>query len=153
MLIKTLKTIKYGDAEKWRRRGELILANLNRIPRRASRAEVVDYFTPGTPTITIELNAGHLSPRENAEREFKRYKKAVRGRPRQLDRLRSLESEEQYLRGIVGAIELAEGPEDLLDIKAELIEEGYLQKSVVKKGRRRERAAPPAFLRRSTKRG
>ncbi len=63
-----------GDADDLRRRGELLLAHLHEIEPRRPEATVLDY--EGQP-VTIALDP-RLSPARNAQRYFRRYRKAQR---------------------------------------------------------------------------
>lgn len=65
----------HGDAEKWKRFGDLILANLATAERRGDKVFVIDYFDENLPTIEIETDE-NLSLTEASERFFKRYTKA-----------------------------------------------------------------------------
>lgn len=65
----------HGDAERWKRFGDLLLANLATAIREGNRVLVVDYFDENVPTIEIEVNE-NSSLTEAAEKFFKRYTKA-----------------------------------------------------------------------------
>ncbi len=76
-LIKQLnKDLKnHGDAENWKKLGDLLLANVATAQRMADKISVVDYFDEKTPTIEIQADE-NLSITETAEKYFKRYTKA-----------------------------------------------------------------------------
>jgi predicted ribosome quality control (RQC) complex YloA/Tae2 family protein len=65
----------HGDAEKWKKYGDLLLANLSTAKRKGGRAIVTDYFDAGAPQIEIEADE-NLSLTQAAEKYFKRYTKA-----------------------------------------------------------------------------
>ncbi len=65
----------HGDADNWKRFGDLILANLANAERRAGKIIVTDYFDENLPQIEIETEE-NLSFTEAAEKYFKRYTKA-----------------------------------------------------------------------------
>lgn len=65
----------HGEAEKWKRLGDLLLANLANAVRIEETVLVVDYFDENAPTIEIEVDT-NLSLTEAAEKFFKRYTKA-----------------------------------------------------------------------------
>lgn len=65
----------HGDAEKWKRYGDLLLANLATAVRENDTVLVVDYFDENVPTIEIEVDE-NKSLTEAAEEFFKRYTKA-----------------------------------------------------------------------------
>jgi predicted ribosome quality control (RQC) complex YloA/Tae2 family protein len=65
----------HGDARKWKKFGDLILANLAVAERKGDRVVVTDYFEAATPKIEIEADE-NLSLTQAAEKYFKRYTKA-----------------------------------------------------------------------------
>jgi predicted ribosome quality control (RQC) complex YloA/Tae2 family protein len=67
-----------AGAERVREDGEILKANLERVPRGATRVELPDWFSgDASATRAIELDA-KLSPHANAERIFQRYHKLLR---------------------------------------------------------------------------
>ncbi|HEX9959547.1 MAG TPA: NFACT family protein [Pyrinomonadaceae bacterium] len=82
----------HGDAEKWKRYGDLILANLADAVRVGAHVLVVDYFDENTPAIEIEIdeNSGLT---EAAEKFFKRYTKARNAKEEIAKRLKDLEAQ------------------------------------------------------------
>lgn len=66
---------KHGDADRWRRYGELILANLSTARREGDHLIVKDLYTEGEPEITIEAEK-RLTNNEVADDYFRRYAKA-----------------------------------------------------------------------------
>ncbi|MFQ5601203.1 MAG: NFACT RNA binding domain-containing protein [Candidatus Krumholzibacteriia bacterium] len=77
---------KAGEAAAWRRRGELLSANLHRVRRGQSRVTVENLHADGAP-VEIELDP-KLSPHENAALFFKRARRGARGRATIESRLR-----------------------------------------------------------------
>ncbi len=76
-LIKKLKSdlANHGDAQSWKRLGDLILANLATAKRIGGKVFVVDYYDETTPTVQIEVDE-NLPLSQAAEKFFKRYTKA-----------------------------------------------------------------------------
>lgn len=72
-----------GQAETWRRWGELIVANLHSMKSgpQAAEVEVTDYYSPDRQSVRIPLVRG-LGPKASAEEYFARYKKARRAAAR-----------------------------------------------------------------------
>ena len=69
---------KHGDPEKWKRYGDLILANINTAERDGDLIKLSDYFSDGVPIIIID-GERQRSLNEIAESYFKRYTKARNG--------------------------------------------------------------------------
>jgi predicted ribosome quality control (RQC) complex YloA/Tae2 family protein len=65
----------HGEAAKWKRFGDLLLANLATATRDGDKVFVTDFFDENTPTIEIQTEE-NLSLTEAAEKFFKRYTKA-----------------------------------------------------------------------------
>jgi predicted ribosome quality control (RQC) complex YloA/Tae2 family protein len=86
----------HGDAEKWKRLGDLLLANLADAARIDETVLVVDYFDENTPTVEITVDP-NLSLTEAAEKFFKRYTKARNARLELNKRLEILADELQNL--------------------------------------------------------
>jgi predicted ribosome quality control (RQC) complex YloA/Tae2 family protein len=79
-LIANLKgdLTKHGDPEKWRRYGDLLLANVSTAVRRGDVITVTDYFDPDAPQVDIEGDANKPLT-EIAEEYFRLYTKARNG--------------------------------------------------------------------------
>jgi predicted ribosome quality control (RQC) complex YloA/Tae2 family protein len=83
---------QHGDAEKWKRFGDLILANLADAVQIDGRVLVVDYFDENVPTIEIEIDeTDELT--EAAGKFFRRYTKARNAKAEVSKRLEILQSE------------------------------------------------------------
>lgn len=66
---------RHGDADKWKRFGDLLLANVSSATRTPGKITVVDYFDEALPKIDIEAD-DHDEITETAEKYFKRYTKS-----------------------------------------------------------------------------
>lgn len=65
----------HGDAGRWKKYGDLLLANAANALRKTDRFIVTDYFDGATPVIEIEA-AENLSLTEAADKYYRRYTKA-----------------------------------------------------------------------------
>jgi predicted ribosome quality control (RQC) complex YloA/Tae2 family protein len=117
---------KAQGADGMRQRGELILSQLHAIAPRAAVAKLVDYYAEGAPEIEVELDPKR-SPQEYAQALFDRYRKLKRVQERVPPLLQEAAQEREYLEGVIDQIELAEGPDELREIEAELAQEGYVK--------------------------
>lgn len=82
----------HGDADRWKRQGDLILSNLGTAKRHGSTVSVIDYFDETVPTIQIEIDENDELTAA-AEKFFKRYTKARNAREEIAKRLETIESE------------------------------------------------------------
>ncbi|MCD6416135.1 MAG: NFACT family protein [Planctomycetes bacterium] len=111
------------QAESWRRKGELLKIALPRLQRGQKELVVEDLFDPDRPKLTIELDAA-LSPAENLQRLFHRYKKARHSVEKLEARLRSTQEAIETLEGLLRRAEEADSIERLEDLKGRLREVG-----------------------------
>ncbi|MCA9522136.1 MAG: NFACT family protein [Myxococcales bacterium] len=96
-----------SQAEQWKRRGELLKANLHLVARGVERVELTDYFDESLPTVSIELDK-RLGPQDNLARLFKLYRKYSGARERINARVAELRAREEKLAALLVWIEQAE---------------------------------------------
>ncbi|MDQ6787949.1 MAG: NFACT family protein [Acidobacteriota bacterium] len=65
----------HGDAQNWKRLGDLLLANLMNAKRTGDKVFVTDFYDENTPTIEIEVEE-NIPLSQAAEKFFRRYTKA-----------------------------------------------------------------------------
>lgn len=136
-LAQTLEKRKACEnAEDLRICGELITANLYALTRGMRGAELENWYDGGKKKVALDAR---LTPSENAQSYFKRYRKAKRT----LEMLAPFEAETRaeldYLRSLAAAACSAETEEDFLSCEEELVLCGLL-----KTQERRKKAAPSA---------
>ena len=136
------------DRDALRRKGELITANLYRLEKGMTIAQVEDYYDPDCPTVEIPLDP-RLTPQQNAAKYFKDYAKAKTAEEVLTAQIAKGETEAEYLESVLEGIALAEGDRDMNEIRRELEQGGYLRG---KKAAKREMKAvsKPLELRSST---
>jgi predicted ribosome quality control (RQC) complex YloA/Tae2 family protein len=100
-----------GDAEKWKRFGDLILANIATARRNGNKITVTDFFDDAVPEIEIEAEED-LSLTEAAEAFFKRYTKARNAAVEISKRLKVLNSEIGKLKAESDRLEAAIAEKD-----------------------------------------
>ncbi len=108
--------------------GELLLANLHLVKKGMSQVEVSDWTIEPPATVTIDLQQD-LSPQENAERLFKRYKKEKRG-VEHIDRRQHETHEEiQWLEALLLSLDEATDLDEINEVGQELLTAGLIQAS------------------------
>ena len=116
------------EGEKYRKYGDLITANLYRLPGKTSIAELEDYEEMdeegNCPTLRIELDS-RLSPSANAQRFYKKYAKTKTARVELTRQIELGEGELEYIYTVFEALTRAESPADLMEIRDELYRSGY----------------------------
>lgn len=113
-LIRNLENdlVVHGDAEKWKRFGDLLLASQSTAIRKHNVIKVVDVFDDEQPTIEIEADENDSLP-EAAQKYFRRYTKARNARVVVHDRIRKAEKDKQRYANIGVEIENAIERKDL----------------------------------------
>lgn len=109
--------------EEYREQGDLLMAHLANIKRGAAQIEVEDFVHGGKRVISLDPT---LSPVENAQRCYRRYKKLKRGVEKLTARRHELEMELEYLQGLQVHLEQAETLDDLRELQSELMAEGLI---------------------------
>ena len=82
----------HGDAENWKRFGDLLLANIALAKREGDKVFVTDFYDENTPTVEIKVEE-HIPLTEAAEKFFKRYTKARNANEEVAKRLKVVEAE------------------------------------------------------------
>ncbi|MCC6729300.1 MAG: NFACT family protein [Chthonomonadales bacterium] len=131
-----------AKADRFREAGELLLANLHRVPEAATEVLVEDLHAEGAPPRAIALDP-RLTARENAEACFRRYRKA-RGAAAHV-----AERRERVARDLEA---LAGAQEEIRDVRDEAAARA-LRERLTGAGLLRRPAAAPAMGRRGEERG
>ena len=122
--------------DRQRQLGELLVANLYRMQRGMKEITVDDYYVEPPCSVSIELDP-LLTPQENAERYFRRFKKGKRGEVHLLRRQDEAREQKEWQEEMLYALEEAETAEELAAMRAELEEAGVIRVSERWRGSRR----------------
>lgn len=132
------------EADAVLRKGEILLAHLAEVEEKAS----VVSLSAGDGRIEIALDP-RLTPSENAQKYFRRYKKLKRRASTGLARLQEMEEEERFIAALVFDLETTDEIEDLAAVEEALAQAGHAgrgrakkEKDTRPKGRRAARARP-----------
>ncbi len=112
-----------AEAELDRERGELLMAYQYQVPERAEEVTLPRY--EGQGELTIPLNPD-LTPVENAQRYFRRYKKSMRLTDLAPKLLAAARHDVEYFDQVETQIQTADDLEELQTIEQELVEGGHL---------------------------
>ncbi len=141
-LQKELDQAKRADAYKVQ--GELLNASLHKFGKGESFVILPNYYHPQGEEIKITLNPS-LTPSQNAQHYFKKYKKALKARKEVTQRLKDTGREIIYLENILLSLGKA-GQAELEEIQTELQEEGYVKYNKDKKGSGSQPSEPLKFI-------
>ncbi len=132
-----------GDREQIRRQAELVTANLYRLKKGMRSLACEDYYTEGSPEITIPLDP-LKSPQQNAAALYKEYNKLKTAEQHLTVLVAEGERQLDYLESVLDELQRAESEKDLADLRRELGETGIIRRQ---KGSRPERGRAQAPLR------
>ena len=111
--------------EKYRIYGELINAYGYQLEPECRSFEALNYYT--NETITIPLDPD-ISPSENAKKYFDKYGKLKRTEEALNELVKETHAEIEHLESILTSMDIALLEEDLVEIKEELMECGYVKR-------------------------
>ncbi|SDB38874.1 Predicted component of the ribosome quality control (RQC) complex, YloA/Tae2 family, contains fibronectin-binding (FbpA) and DUF814 domains [Ruminococcaceae bacterium FB2012] len=120
-----------ADRDKLKKFGDLIMSNLYRIQKGDTEALVEDYYSEGSPQISIPLEA-RLTPSQNAQRYYKEYRKADTAEKKLRELIAQGEQELAYIDSVFDALTRASLDADIEDLRLELAEQGYIKRGKVK---------------------
>lgn len=124
------------NREEYRRRGDLVTANIYRLKRGMESFEAQDYYQEDCPVVSIPLDK-RKTPQQNAAVYYKLYNKAKTANRVLSELLTAAREEEAYLESVLHELSQAENDSDLQEIRAELIQTGYIKAKASPKGKSR----------------
>ena len=117
--------------------GDLLSANLYRLQKGDATAVVENFYDESCPQIRIPLQV-NLTPAQNAQRYYTLYRKAATAKEKLAEQIAQGEAELAYLESVFDVLSRAESEADLLLLREELREQGYV--------RSRSKQKPPKQL-------
>jgi len=120
-----LKLEKSNGMERYKLWGELLSAYLYKVKSGAEKITLPNFYDEDKD-ITITLNP-KLSPAQNAQKFFSRYKKLQSTKTIVKTRMEDTIQEINYLENTLVSIENSEQLEDILEIEQELKAQGYIK--------------------------
>ncbi len=135
---------KCEKRETYRVYGELIKANIHLIEKGSASALLQNYYDPDLAEIKIPLDAA-LSPAENAQKYFKKYKKACVAAGLLTELINDGEQELSYIKSVADELDRAENLAELDAITDELRAAGYVR-THTKSAKKPPRLKPHEFI-------
>ena len=115
-----------AEKDRFKLWGDLISANIYRIQKGDSSAEVENFYEEGCPTVSIELDM-RKTPAQNAQRYYSEYKKCVTAEEKLAGQIEKGEEELAYLDSVFDALTRAESENDIIQFRLELVQQGYIR--------------------------
>ena len=134
------------NADEYRVKGEILTTYLYQVKRGNTSVTLPNFYDQEKP-LKIALS-NQLSPNQNAQKYFKRYQKAKNAVSYVTTQIEQTQANVDYFDNIMAQIELA-APKDLIDIRLELQQGGYLRdhdhQKKAKKRRKQQISKPDQF--------
>lgn len=129
-----------ADREQLRIQGDLLQANLYRVPKGASAVTVENFYAEDNAPLTITLNPA-ITPAMNAQRFYKAYNKAKTREIMLTEQISKASEELAYLDSVRDTLSRCTSEAELSAVREELREQGYLK--MQKGAKRKEKPLPP----------
>lgn len=127
--------------------GDLVSANMYSIKKGKSLLIAGNFYEDGCPDITIELDT-RKTPSQNAQHYYNEYKKCVNAEKALALQIEKGEEELQYLDSVFDALTRADSENDIIQLRLELREQGYVKSGGSKN--KPPKALPPIEYRSSS---
>ena len=124
--------------------GDLLSANLYNIEKGASAVDLANFYEEDQPQVRIKLDPA-LTANQNAQKYYKEYRKAKTAEEKLTEQIEIAGRELEYLDSVLDALARAETERDLVEIRTELKEQGYIRASRGKKEKPAAVSAPLSF--------
>lgn len=118
------------NREKYKVYGELLHTYGYSVEKGAKKLEALNYYTNEMITIPLDTTK---TPMENAQKYFDKYNKQKRTFEALTELIEETRDDIIYLESVSNALDIALSEDDLLQIKEELIEAGYVKRKFTKK--------------------
>lgn len=129
---------KCAEKDHYKLCGDLISANMYRISKGESSTVLENFYDEECPQIRIELDV-RKTPVQNAQHYYNEYKKSVTAEEKLTEQIEKGEEELQYLDSVLDSLTRATSENDIIQLRLELREQGYIKASSGK-------AKPPKAL-------
>ena len=136
--IQKQELIQCTEKDYYKLCGDLISANMYCIKKGDSSVTVNNFYDENNPEITIELDT-RKTPSQNAQHYYIEYKKCVTAEDKLTIQIEKGEEELQYLDSVFDALTRADSENDIIQLRLELREQGYIKS-------RNSKAKPPKAL-------
>ena len=115
-----------GERETLKIYGDLLNSNLYRLEKGMEQVTLENYYDENAAEVTITLDPS-LTPSQNAQKYYSEYRKAATAEKMLTGLIRQAEEELVYLDSVFDEVTRTAGESELLEIREELIDGGYLR--------------------------
>lgn len=131
-----------ADRDKLQLFGELITANIYRIPAGAKSARVLNYYSENEEYIDIPLNE-YRPAQDNAQKYFKQFAKAKSTHLNVTQQLKDAMTELQYLQSVQAMLENCGTRQEIDEIRQELTDQGYIRSGSRNNRKKQDKPSSP----------
>lgn len=143
LAVQSKELEKAQNRDQLRLYGDLINANIYRLEKGQCFCELEDYYSENCETVRIALDP-MLTPAQNAQAYYREYRKAQTAESHLVPLMAQGEAELKYIDEVFDALSRAATNGDVAEIRAELIDEGYIRKQKQNKnGKKQNSTLPP----------
>ena len=135
-----------AEKEHFKLCGDLISANMYRIEKGDVSANLENFYEEGVPLVEIPLDV-RKTPAQNAQHYYSEYKKRVTAEEKLADQIEKGQEELAYLESVFDALTRASSENDIIQLRLELSEQGYIRSGGSKQ--KPPKALPPIQYRSS----
>ena len=131
-----------GEREVFRVCGDLLNANIYRLEKGQTKAELEDFYTGEMRVIQLDAR---LTPAQNAQKYYNEYRKLDTAEKMLTELIAKGEQELVYIDSVFDAVSRTEGEAELAEIRRELREQGYLRGGVKADEKVKKQSEPLKF--------
>ena len=111
--------------------GDLLSANIYRIKKGDSSITLEDFYQEDCTTVTIPLDV-RKTPSQNAQAYYTEYKKSITAIEKLTEQISKAKEELQYIDSVFDALTRAETENEVIQLRLELAEQGYIKSNRLK---------------------
>ena len=111
--------------------GDLISANMYRIQKGDTVLKAENFYEDDSPQVEIKLDI-MKTPSQNAQYYYNEYKKSITAERKLAEQIERGEEELQYLDSVFDVLTRASTNNDIVQLRLELAEQGYIKKNAQK---------------------
>lgn len=123
--------IQCGERDRLKLMGDLISANIYRLEKGANSVVLDNFYEESCPPLKVMLDP-RLTPSENAQKYYSEYRKASTAEKMLTKLIAQGESELEYIDSVFDALTRTQSDDEVMQIRMELVETGYLRASRMK---------------------
>ncbi|MCQ2465815.1 MAG: NFACT family protein, partial [Oscillospiraceae bacterium] len=117
--------------EEYRLMGDLLSANIYRLKKGDRSVVLENFYDESCPQVEIKLDE-RLSPSQNVQKYYQNYKKLVTAEKILAEQIKKSSEELVYIESVFDSLTRARTDLDIIELRMELAEQGYLRASKMK---------------------